>query len=61
MLELDLTEVDLMDAFEAGQEMVERNWHHEEFCGTSCTCAELPPLNYNSFDDWFNEFLKKRK
>jgi hypothetical protein len=38
-------------AFKAGEDLVDHNWHMDEFHGTSCKCAPLPYLNFASWDD----------
>lgn len=44
---------DLEEAFNAGQEITNHEWHMTEFHGTSCKCK---PLDYNDF----NSYLKYR-
>ena len=40
---------DLRNAFEAGQALVNHEWHMEEFHGFNCKCVKP---NYNNFDEY---------
>ena len=43
---------DLKKAFEAGDELVNQDWHEQEFCiGERCRCKGVK-LKYSNFDEW---------
>lgn len=49
------TEKDLKDAFNAGKDLIEEEWHNNEFCCVGCKCK---PLKYRTFEDWTNITFK---
>ena len=43
---------DMKGAWEAGQKLIDHEWHMQEFHGFSCKCKEP---EYKDFDDWFDK------
>lgn len=43
------TEEDLQAAFKAGEDLVNQEWHNNEFCCIGCKCK---PLQYHEFEAW---------
>lgn len=57
VLRNNITFNDLEEAFDAGQEVTNHEWHMEEFHGTSCKCE---PPNYCDFKEYLRyKFMKK--
>jgi len=44
-------------AFDAAVEMINHEWHMEEFHGESCKCV---PLEYDSFERWLKLWEESR-
>lgn len=46
---------DLKKAFEAGDELVNQDWHEKEFCiEEGCRCGGVR-LKYSNFDEWVSQ------
>jgi len=51
------SEEDVKEAFEAGIELINREWHMQEFHGPSCKCT---PLKYQTFEEWIKLYNERK-
>ncbi len=58
LIDNSYSQEDLKNAFEAGQALVDHEWHMEEFHTNKCTC--IPP-DYENFDEWFSKLKNENK